>query len=228
MAQALILTAPAALTNPLPDTPILPLVGDRLVLTSDGFSGPAGSFTGRTADAAMGGKALPWNSAGSGEILKIDGAGRAAGFSTAAGNFFNYIEAPAAMPREIELALTLVAKASAASQFYVDLFRDNTNSATSRKLRMILTQTALVLVDSNAGASTTIPGTNIPTAAGDRITLGYNTRTGALKISVNGAPRAAVTFRPATPYTGTMFGFAGGADIAGLLLDSFSLTETVI
>lgn len=62
MDGSLILTAPTAMTAPLPDTPVLRLRGERYTFRSDTFTGAAATtLAGRTSDARLGGDREIWN-----------------------------------------------------------------------------------------------------------------------------------------------------------------------
>lgn len=222
--SALIITAPQAMTAPLPGTPTLKLVGDKVVLTSDGFSGPAGGFAGRTADTSKGGSPLKWSTIGDTHV-RIDGAGRAAAVGAVDGNWFHHFSLPGTGPRQVEVGFTLVSK-TAANSLFLDLFRDTTTTA-SRRLRLTLTTTTATVVDMQGTSSTTVPGSGFAIANGDRLRISYNTKLGTIQIVVNDIPRAPLTYLPASPFTGTLFGIAGG-DVTGAVMDDFTVTETLL
>lgn len=228
MVNALVLTAPSAMTNPLPGTPVLRVPGERMILTSDGFSGPAGSFSGRTTDTAAGGAPMVWGSTAD-SSFRINGSGAAAAVSGVGPAWFQYITVPGSSARrDIEMGVTIRRPLATGNQLYLDMFRDVTDGATSTKLRALFTPTAFLITDGQPGNSTNLAPA-VPYKTGDTIRLRYNTNTGALRATVNDAPVVSLTWFPAKRYSGELFGIAAiAADMSGFELDNFILAETVL
>lgn len=223
MVDALILTAPAAMTAPLPGTPKLRLPGDRLILTSDGFSG-SGSLNDRITDAALGGEQMDWGSAAAHAAVTVSGGyARLDGASTA--TFFYYMTMPQAV-RAAEIGLTM--RETFAPGLYVDLFRDVTSAPNSSKLRMTLRNSGAssVMFSAPDTGNTEIPGATFNTAPGDNVRLSYNIKTRALRVLVNDAVKVSLNYTPPKTMTGLLSGIAGVAGATGEI-DNFTLTELV-
>lgn len=226
MSDALVITAPGTLSNPMPGNPKLPIRGDFATVTSDGFSG-TGRFPGRMTDVALGGSPLPWT-ASLAAALKVDGGHLTA--DTPSGSFFTYV-APSGFPDgEVLMEFTVRALPVGASTlvWYIDLFRDSA-STTSSKLRAVVYPSGVIKVGDNpAGASwVAFPGAEVPAVAiGDRIGIQYNNRSGKLSLYRNGTQ--VHTSTPGVKYAGNMFGFAGAADVAGARFDDLKLSRVIL
>lgn len=219
MANALIITAPSAMTAPLAGTPKLRLSGDRFILSSDGFSGASGTLAGRVSDAVLGGSPAVWQSA-SDAILTVNGSGSVVPNSTP-GGFFNYIYSAGGPQREIEVSLKITTRFS--TTLWLDLFRD----VASRKMRLELASTGGSIVYSASVDSAVVPNSRFSFADGDTVRFRYNTRTGKAQVWVNEAEVVSVVYVPPVPVTGGRFGIAGLASSTGAL-DNFVLAETIL
>lgn len=228
MPEALIITSPSAMSAPLPDTPFLQLRGERIVLTSDGFSGAAANFGGRITDAALGGARVPWKLAGPADSWRTNGTGRLALGASTSGTFFAYLPlGTAAANRDVELSLRIMELPTA--NLSLDLFRDSEGSTDSQKMRLTIAPNgSATFVYSAPTDSAPISGTGFTVAPGDTISFRYNTKTNAYAFRSNGVIGREGTWTPPRPLSGTMFGIAGTTNMTAGALDDFKLTETII
>lgn len=232
MADALIITAPAAMSAPLPNTPILALRGDVVVRASDGFSGAAVSLGGRAVDAAAGGPQVSWQVDGPSDCWVTTGNGRLSYGPATGGTFCVYIPSgESAANREVEVSVRVLEVPSANT--HLDLFRDVVGATASRKMRLSLSNTGSITFSYSApsasGEAETV-GSGFTYGAGDVLAVRYNTKTGAYRIRKNGATVREGTYIPAAPrtLTGTIFGIAGSNGMSAGVLDDFKITETII
>lgn len=222
MSNALILTSPGAMTAPLPGTPVMRLSGDRIILTSDGFSG-SGNLNGRLTDAALGGEQLDWGSVNTAAAASVSG-GYARLNPASAATFFYFHTMPQAT-RAAEIGLTM--RETFAPGLYVDLFRDVTSAPESSKLRMTLRpSTASSVMFASPEGNTEITGATFNAVPGDNVRMSYNIKTRALRVLVNDVVKVSLTYTPPKTITGLLAGIAGSAGATGSL-DNFTLTEIV-
>lgn len=218
---ALILTSPKAMTNRLPGTPRLGILGEKLPLTSDRFTGNDGVLAGRITDAGLGGEPMEWRTTNA-EALAVK-SGRVE-HTAAAGSYFTFIESPGPNARCMEVAVTVVSRPT--GSVYLDLFRTAAGITPNVKYRITLAPNGTGLL-TTAVTSEPVPGSEFTYAAGDRIAATVNTATNRVRVDVNGSPRFDIAHRPAQPITGNLFGFAGAAG-SNAVLDDFALSEMTL
>lgn len=225
MTNALILTAPSALTNPLPNTPKLRMPGDTFVLTSDSFSGGSnGPISTRVTDCALGGSPMVWATNDTPSLVVEDGRLKYGARTRSSLTWLDVGDID--LDCEIRVSLTLVSMQSAGA-LYFDMFRDNDHASQSTKLRATLSSNGWSFQHSDpVAASTTIPGAGMPVVAGANYEFRYNNRTGTLTTMVNGVQQG--VFETGRKYSGRWFGLAVGADIPGFVMDNYKLTQMML
>lgn len=213
------------MTKPLPGTPFLRISGEVLTLTSDSFAGANGPITGRITDAAMGGDPMPWIETNPGSVA-LSG-GKAVALENHPGAFLVAVDYPGPVHREIEMGLTVVSRPKTGT-VYLDMFRDLESSTASSKIRVSFSPNGGGGFQiSRAGVSTQVPGTGFALPNGANVRIRINSKTRRARIYVDGAQVADTTLPADAPLTGSLFGFAGGGE-SGVVLDDFTLTETVL
>lgn len=215
MDNALVLTAPSAMSAPLKDTPILRIKGDRYIVTSDSFAGSdAATLAGRFTDAALGGAAQGW------------AASVPAGFGVAAGRLVPGAQAAdsfAAVPLPtgtVEVAAR-VHKASA-NLIWLVACRDALAGA-ANQVRVAIDATGAQIVHMLAGYPSAGLGPKFPLTAGAEVRLKLEGKTATLSID---GTRMFVGDLPA-PCPGALCGIARSSTATDFSIDNFTVTTTV-
>lgn len=225
MTNALILTAPSALTNPLPNTPKLRVPGDTFVLTSDSFTGGSnGPISSRVTDCALGGSPMVWATNDTPSLLIEDGRLK---YGARTRSSLTWLDiAGIDLDSEIRVSFKLVSLQSAGA-VYFDMFRDNDHASQSTKLRGTLSSNGWSFQHSDpVTASVTIPGAGMSIVVGANYEFRYNNRTGTLTTVVDGVQQG--VFETGRKYSGHWFGFALGTDVPGFAVDNYKLTQMML
>jgi lysophospholipase L1-like esterase len=135
-------------------------------VASDSFAGTNSTdISGRALDAGLGGGVRSWTSAPAAAFGITSNALVMGGTPTAA-----FLSVPVSSPN-VEIALTVTTKPSAANGVYLDVRREGSAlSGTSSSYRALIADTTVVLQKRVSGA-TTVLGTNVLYNTGDRVAL---------------------------------------------------------
>lgn len=222
MANALILTAPAAMSAPLAGTPILRLPGDAITLTSDTFTGAtATTLAGRYTDAGMGGSALPY------QLMVADSYGIKNGtLVPGAGNLASAaLVELAPRPRDLTASIRIRALDTAAGSTpsnYLQIRRSTVASPQSQ-IRVAFSAGNASLYTATALVPELVAGSVTPITAGDVIAI--REYDGLVEMYKNGVLMKSAKFASGT-FPGAYAGIASAAG-ASFALDDFKITETI-
>lgn len=219
MSNALILTAPQAMTAPLPGTPTLRMVGDRYVLASDNFTGSnVDPITARISNAYSGGTQRPWQLALSGGFAINSNALRAS--TTPQANSM-LLELPAAA----DLTVSARVDALPTSGAVAIICRRNALSGMTEQLRLLISATDARIAYNLGGASDVVlASTAVPAAAGQ--VWGIREYRGLVEVFRDG--QMVHSRQMEASFGGSRFcGVSAGSGNVGWVLDNFTAAETI-
>jgi len=212
--EALIITAPRAITSPPAGTPKLTISGDVFTITSDTFSGPAATtVSGRSTDALAGGSAMAWASTAP-TAFGISGGTLVPG-SAPQTNVFTVSLSPTRGP-DVTVSAKVVTIPN--TTMYLLARRDNQSGPTNQ-LRLVI-GSGTVSLGVTVNSTVADPANSAFTyVAGD--VLGLRENAGTIEMLKNGVVQK--TFSGLGTFTGHLAGISCGAGATSFSFDDFKV-----
>lgn len=220
MPTALILTAPQAMTAPMPGTPKLKIAGDVLTISSDRFTGnDTASFDVRTSDAKLGGEPLPYSfQTAGGWGIKNEQLVR----GTVLGSTTLMLKLPATRSQDVTVSCR-IAKLPPTGSLTVIPRRDVPGGGATSQVRA-------TIFDGKVSLYVVIGGTQTQAAAGRAIaagdTLAVREYRGLVQMLINGDIAGEASYSAGT-FTGDYAGLSFGGDDSGFAVDDLQIVETI-